>query len=58
MEALGLNEKGNKSKEKVVEEKEKSGMETVLNAFEKSGRGRGARVDKIYIEELTTTSSL
>jgi hypothetical protein len=43
MEALGLNKKGNKDKEKIVEEKEKSGMETTLNAFEKSGRGKGSR---------------
>jgi hypothetical protein len=41
MEALRLNEKSNKNKEKTVEEKKKSGMETVLNAFEKSGRERG-----------------
>jgi hypothetical protein len=40
---LRLNEKGNKSKEKAVEEKEESGMKTVLNVFEKSGRGRGSR---------------
>jgi hypothetical protein len=43
MEALGLNEKSNKSKEKAVEEKEKSGMKTVLNAFERGGRGRESR---------------
>jgi hypothetical protein len=35
MKALGLNEKGNKSKEKTVEEKEESGMETALNVFER-----------------------
>jgi hypothetical protein len=38
MEALRLNKKSNKGKEKVVEE---SGMETALNAFERGGRGRG-----------------
>jgi hypothetical protein len=44
MEALGLNEKGNKDKEKAIEEKkEKSGMKTVLNVFKKGGRGRGSR---------------
>jgi hypothetical protein len=43
MKALRLNEKSNKSKGKVVEEKEESGMETALNTFEKSGRGRGSR---------------
>jgi hypothetical protein len=43
MEALGLNEKGNKGKGKTVEEKEESGMETTLNAFERGGRGRGSR---------------
>jgi hypothetical protein len=43
MKALGLNKKGNKGKEKAVEEKEKSGMETALNAFERGGRGRGSR---------------
>jgi hypothetical protein len=43
MKVLGLNEKGNKSKEKTVEEKEESGMETELNAFERDGRGRGNR---------------
>jgi hypothetical protein len=32
-----------KSKEKVVEEKEKSGIETVLNVFKKDDRGRGGR---------------
>jgi hypothetical protein len=40
---LRLNEKGNKSKEKTVEEKEKSGMKTALNAFEKGGREKGNR---------------
>jgi hypothetical protein len=43
MEALRLNKKSNKNKEKVVEEKKKFGMETVLNAFERGGRGRGSR---------------
>jgi hypothetical protein len=43
MEALRLNEKGNKGKEKTVEEKKKSGMKTALNAFKRGGRGRGAR---------------
>jgi hypothetical protein len=43
MKALGLNEKGNKGKEKTVEEKEKSGMKTALNAFERGGRGRESR---------------
>jgi hypothetical protein len=42
MKALRLNEKGNKSKGKTVEEKE-DGMETALNAFERGGRGRGSR---------------
>jgi hypothetical protein len=41
MKALRLNEKGNKDKGKVVEKKEESGIETVLNAFERGGRGRG-----------------
>jgi hypothetical protein len=43
MKVLRLNEKGNKGKEKTVKEKEKSGMETVLNAFEKSSRERKSR---------------
>jgi hypothetical protein len=43
MKALGLNEKGNKGKKKAVEEKEESGMETALNAFERDGRGRESR---------------
>jgi hypothetical protein len=43
MKALGLNEKDNKSKGKTVEEKEESGMETVLNVFEKGDRGRESR---------------
>jgi hypothetical protein len=43
MKALRLNEKDNKSKEKVVEKKEKSGMKTALNAFEKDGRERKQR---------------
>jgi hypothetical protein len=43
MKALRLNEKSNKSKEKTVEEKEESGMETALNAFERGGRERGSR---------------
>jgi hypothetical protein len=43
MKALRLNEKSNKGKEKIVEEKEESGIETVLNVFEKIGRGRGSR---------------
>jgi hypothetical protein len=49
IKALGLNEKGNKGKEKAVEEKKESGMETALNAFERDGerggRGRGAGAD-------------
>jgi hypothetical protein len=58
MKALRLNEKGNKSKGKTVEEKEESGMEIALNAFkrggrerenrgrgERGGRGKGAGVD-------------
>jgi hypothetical protein len=40
---LGLNEKGNKGKGKIVEEKEESGMKTVLNAFERGGRERESR---------------
>jgi hypothetical protein len=43
IETLGLNEKGNKGKGKVVEEKEESGMKTALNAFKKGGRGRESR---------------
>jgi hypothetical protein len=43
MEALGLNEKGNKGKEKVVEKKKESGMKTALNAFKRGGRGRESR---------------
>jgi hypothetical protein len=43
MKALRLNEKGNKGKEKAVEEKKESGMETVLNTFERGGRGRESR---------------
>jgi hypothetical protein len=43
IKALGLNEKGNKGKEQIVEEKEESGMETALNAFERDGRERGSR---------------
>jgi hypothetical protein len=43
MKALGLNKKGNKSKEKTVEEKKEIGMETALNAFERGGRGRENR---------------
>jgi hypothetical protein len=49
IEALRLNKKGNKGKEKVVEEKEESGMETVLNTFEKGDRGerdRGGRGER------------
>jgi hypothetical protein len=42
MEALRLNEKGNKGKGKTVEEKE-SGMEIALNAFERGDRERKAR---------------
>jgi hypothetical protein len=68
MKALGLNKKGNKSKEKTVEEKEESEIETVLNAFkrdgrgrevrgkgERGGRGRGARADST--QTLNTTQS-
>jgi hypothetical protein len=40
---LRLNKKGNKSKEKTIKKKEKSGMKTVLNTFKKSGRERGVR---------------
>jgi hypothetical protein len=43
MKALRLNEKDNKDKGKTVKEKKKSGMKTVLNIFEKSGRERGSR---------------
>jgi hypothetical protein len=43
MEALRLNEKGNKDKGKTIEENKKSGMKTALNAFKKSGRGRENR---------------
>jgi hypothetical protein len=43
MKTLWLNEKGNKDKGKAVEEKEESGMETALNAFERGGRERGSR---------------
>jgi hypothetical protein len=43
MKALRLNKKGNKSKEKIVEEKKESGMKTVLNAFERGDRERGVR---------------
>jgi hypothetical protein len=51
IEALGLNEKGNKSKEKTVEEKKESRMETALNAFkkgdrERESRGRGGRGER------------
>jgi hypothetical protein len=49
MKALGLNEKGNKGKEKAVEEKEESGIKTALNAFKRDGRERGS---------ITTTSPL
>jgi gag-polypeptide of LTR copia-type len=38
MEALRLNEKDNKGKGKVVEEKKESGMKTALNAFKRGGR--------------------
>jgi hypothetical protein len=37
---LRLNEKSNKGKEKTVEEKKESGMETALNIFERDGRGK------------------
>jgi hypothetical protein len=64
---LRLNKKGNKGKEKIVEEKEESGMETALNAFEKGGResrdrgergerggrGRGAGVDSTQTPNTT-----
>jgi hypothetical protein len=66
MKALRLNEKGNKGKEKVVEEKKKSGMEIALNAFEKGdrerevrdrgerdGRGRGTGADSIQTPNTT-----
>jgi hypothetical protein len=51
MEALGLNEKSNKSKGKAVEKKKKSGMKIALNAFKKGGRerenrGRGERCER------------
>jgi hypothetical protein len=68
IKALRLNEKSNKGKEKVVEEKEKSRMKTVLNAFKRDGREResrdrgergererGARVDST--QTLNTTQS-
>jgi hypothetical protein len=43
---LRLNENGNKGKEKTVKEKEKSGMETALNTFERGGRGRRTRGER------------
>jgi hypothetical protein len=43
MKALRLNKKNNKSKEKIVEEKEESGMETALNIFKRGGRERKVR---------------
>jgi hypothetical protein len=43
MKTLRLNEKSNKSKGKIVEEKKKSGIETVSNVFEKNSRERGER---------------
>jgi hypothetical protein len=43
IKALGLNEKGNKGKEKIVEEKKESGMKTALYAFKRGDRGRGSR---------------
>jgi hypothetical protein len=43
MKALRLNEKGNKGKGKVVEEKKESGIETALNVFERGGRERESR---------------
>jgi hypothetical protein len=52
MKALRLNEKGNKGKEKVVEEKEESGMKTALNAFERGGKRRGTRDRGEREEEL------
>jgi hypothetical protein len=52
MKALRLNEKGNKSKRKAVEEKEESGMKTALNAFEKSGRGRRSRGEVKEVKEV------
>jgi hypothetical protein len=43
MKALRLNEKGNKGKEKIIEEKEKSEMKIALNVFKRGGREREAR---------------
>jgi hypothetical protein len=40
---LKLNEKDNKSKGKIVEEKKESAIKTVLNVFEKDGRERESR---------------
>jgi hypothetical protein len=51
MKALRLNKKDNKDKGKAVEEKEKSGMKTALNAFKKSGRGRETEVEVEEVEE-------
>jgi hypothetical protein len=65
IKALRLNEKGNNDKGKTVEEKEKSGMETALNAFERGGRGResrgrggrGGRVEANSTQTPNTTQS-
>jgi hypothetical protein len=43
MKALGLNKKDNKGKEKIVEEKEESGMETALNVFKRWLRKKSQR---------------
>jgi hypothetical protein len=40
---LRLNEKSNKGKGKTVKKKKKSGMETLLNVFERDGREKRAR---------------
>jgi hypothetical protein len=66
METLRLNEKNNKDKGKIVEEKKKSGIETVLNAFKRDGRekevrgrdergerGRGTGADSIQTPNTT-----
>jgi hypothetical protein len=57
MKALGLNEKGNKGKEKAVEEKEESGMKTALNVFEKSGSMRRHAKGRFGFQEDICTSS-
>jgi 16S rRNA U1498 N3-methylase RsmE len=55
---LKLNEKGNKDKGKTVEEKKKSGMETALNAFEKSGRESRTEVEEVEEKEKLEQTQL